>query len=402
MARKTIEHNQDNIQRLKAFCITTYGTPIESLNDVLALQISIEKTIGQNISTQTLRRFFGLVKSATNTSLTILNICSNYCGFLDWENFCSRSTTANHNFKLLTVKEEANIYKDFFNIQIPAISKQHWNEGYFYACKNIFKRLFDCVDLYDELVPTLLKNEAGISYGMERFIPINGLCKGFDRGYELYLQVKKKPQEQIFGNCILFLGAAFSLNIKNAKIYLDRINSNNILQSNHPFVFARYLGSNILYYHLINDEKNKQVWLNKIEEINRLEPNKFGFETFNNLFELMIAEYLYLANEYELAYKYMQVTLLKFNNAPKAEINDFWYQTTQILLYSLKLQLSYKIDLDKNIQNIKTAEIHNYHLLLIFFKAQFNKKSLKQWERNALVNKVNLLVKKSGFTFFSI
>ncbi len=401
MTREKLKINIKLIDALKTVCVNQFSKSINTMPDIVEFKDSILENIGVEISTQTLRRFFNLVHYPFQPSVFTLNCISSYCGFYNWESFCNTQKKDSNKYNKLTLQEEKDIYLDFFNIEIPKLSIESYNKAYYLACRNIFKRLFKNLTLFNLLIPYLLKNEAGISYGIERFINMNGLCKGFDRTYHLYLQKKKTGQEQIFANSLLFLEAILTNNLKMAKLYLKKINTFSINESNHPFVYARYLGSNLLFHYKTNDYGQLDYWINQIENIKKENPNKLSLEDYKNEFEFMICEYLALTNLNTLLIKYLVLAKSSFTIMSDNEYKlTFWnrcvfYEKIAKLKSGKKIKISEK-DL------IASSEFTNELYIKLLYKSNLLEHgNLLPKEIKKIKVEIKTLVEKTGITYFT-
>ncbi len=82
-------------EKLKEATIQSYGFPVNTPKDCVALADSISDRTNRNISSTTLRRFFGLMPSKSAFSLYVLDTLSIYCGEEDFRSFNRKQ----HSFK---------------------------------------------------------------------------------------------------------------------------------------------------------------------------------------------------------------------------------------------------------------------------------------------------------------
>src|SRR5690606_2742175 len=64
-----------------------FGKKIYTATDCENLAHDLKENLNEVVSSQTLRRFFGLIKATSKTSIFTLDLLSRYCGFEDYENF---------------------------------------------------------------------------------------------------------------------------------------------------------------------------------------------------------------------------------------------------------------------------------------------------------------------------
>src|SRR5690606_41619311 len=70
-----------NVTSLKKELENSFGRRIKSSRDCIQMVDDIYHKTGETINSNTLRRFFGLVKADYPASTSTLNILSRYCGF---------------------------------------------------------------------------------------------------------------------------------------------------------------------------------------------------------------------------------------------------------------------------------------------------------------------------------
>ncbi|RZK99264.1 MAG: hypothetical protein EOO89_31280, partial [Pedobacter sp.] len=165
-----------------------FGKRIMNASDCNALSSAVFESTGHLVSSQTFRRLFRIISGEGRISRSTADILSIYCGYLNLEKLVAQQV-------LVETKEsdrtqEANIYKLFFDVEVPKIEKGELNIVYFNAIKGILKRVFEDKELYDTLIPLISENPTAHSYLFEQFPYISGFGNGFDSGYKLYLKYK--------------------------------------------------------------------------------------------------------------------------------------------------------------------------------------------------------------------
>jgi RNA recognition motif-containing protein len=75
-----LTHLQKNVAK-------QFGKQIRTATDCDHLSILFKRNLNAEVSSQTLRRFFGLIKSSSNTSHFTLDLISKYCGYRDFNDF---------------------------------------------------------------------------------------------------------------------------------------------------------------------------------------------------------------------------------------------------------------------------------------------------------------------------
>lgn len=312
--------NQKHIEQIKNHAEQTFGKPLTHSFECEDLSKDIEKVTGSYVSPQTLRRLFGFLNTDFAPSLRTLNALSAYTGFSHWHSFTEQSSSAH--YQALTLDQEAGLYLEFYKIDMKAEADMNYHN----ASRNIAFRILFNPGLLSKLTPTLAKNTVSQVYFFERFPYIDGLCTGYKRSIQLYLQ-KKELEAQIFGNSLLFLSAFLSRKQKELKLFLDRINANPIEKTMHPFIIARYIGSNILYEQL--KQRNTDFWIAEANKWNTYFLQKVNVNFWHYpYFQHMISDYLNLAGLFKESYSIMR-TINQYNK--NHEIEEGYVEALEVV-----------------------------------------------------------------------
>lgn len=309
-----------------------FGKAIVNSNDSNALSSAVFESTGHLVSSQTFRRLFQIIKGDGRISRSTADILALYCGFPNLGQLVGRQ------IKLDTRQtdraQEANIYKAFFDVEVPKIKRGELNVVYFNVINGILKRVFDDKQLYDTLIPLISENPTAHNYLFEQFPYISGFGNGFDTGYTLYLKYKTDPEAQVFGNAMLFLAAILQNKYVDAKIYYEAVCKYSIEELKHPFILARYLGTKIVYHHITCNDAAKLEVLDLLNSRRGKDRNinRYGFHSFNIEFELLIAEYLCLADCYELVVEILLPVYQNKDSIPGDLDKGFWLMPMKIML----------------------------------------------------------------------
>jgi hypothetical protein len=393
-----INWDHQQLSNLRKLLEVNYGSPVVTSTDCSKLGVLIAKNTYGIVSSQTLRRFFGLVNTDFNPSHATLNILAKYCGYEDWAHFGKISIS------LETLHEDIiDVCIAFFQIEIPPVRKYQLNEPYFYAVQNIAKLIYRDVNLYSHLIPKLAQISTAHEYFFERFPYIDKFGSGLAEGYKFYLKNKTTSEATIFGNGLLFLGAFLQENFLLAEVYLKAINKIKEWKSArlHPFVLARLLGSNLAYNHVSNDMKKKEEWLIILENQLNDNPNQFGHNAESCEFEFMICEYLLLCEDYDLIKSILRSVVKKLKHEPLENKANFYYIPCHIIYYkSLIMTNDYKaaskVPFVKESVNWQIADYYTLHILQCKLKT-----ITRKVERKELLKQYFHLLNMTRFTYFN-
>lgn len=83
-----------SIQILKQDVCKCFGKQIVTAKDCDDLSTLLFQKFNKNLSSQTLRRFFGLIKTDSNASVFTLDLLSAFCGFTDFQDFLTNYSSS--------------------------------------------------------------------------------------------------------------------------------------------------------------------------------------------------------------------------------------------------------------------------------------------------------------------
>jgi len=94
--------------------IEKFGKPIRYPSDYMELSHEIGKTVGQPISTNTVKRLLGFIVEDREPRLYTLDIISKYLGYENWDNYIDRSYS--HGIKYSEIQQLNGIRYDDLQI----------------------------------------------------------------------------------------------------------------------------------------------------------------------------------------------------------------------------------------------------------------------------------------------
>jgi hypothetical protein len=370
--------------------------------DLLSKEIQVKTS--HYISSQTIRRLFGLVKTNTFPSLFTLNALSLYCGYQDWGEFCLEKIEIEKSY----VQNES-ISKwivDFYRAPLPNL----WpSPDYYIACKNVAQRIVMNESLFETLPSQLATLPSGQILFFECFPYIDGLCRGYQRHLQVYLQNKANDWESaIFANCLLFLGSFLARNNERTKQYFAIINSLAcpLPGQVHCIPTARYLGTQIVYNQLIGNQAETTFWIGKA--INDYAPVYKNQELgFCNFF-FILGEYLFLGGYYTEC-----LDILKYQD--RYRWNDYfinnpfdlgYYEVMKLMLAVSNIKIG---NTSVGKQLMKEVSTGNFTFTkrelytLCFLREQLRQCGANvNVKRRKIENQIQELVKRTGFIHFAV
>jgi hypothetical protein len=381
---------------IKKLVETRYGKNIAFSNECEELSMHIKKSIQAIISPQTLRRLLGFIDDGVLPSKRTLHYISIYCGFQNYQelvkNLSNKKETAE------SEKDDLFLIKQFYNIEL---SDNNIDINYQRACGNIAKIILKTPSLFEELAGYLSKNPVSQIYFFERYPYISGLCSGYLIHLKKYLQEKKTTEAKLFANCLFFLGAYLSDNLKDQKKYLDIINAIQNVDKLHPFPIARKIMSNVLYAFQIKDTESIKYWTKIAFE----QENKFQTEwKSRNIFPFyhyLMVDCFNLIGDYATYMKFVKIAELDYKSYNDGTIENGYYESFDLMKAICLYHLGEKNDAKRILNRTDSSalqftfyEYHLIHRLRLEIKMCSNTNSVK---KQKLQKELADLIIKTGF-----
>ena len=221
------------IQKLQNTVEIKFGKRIAIASDceILADLLQNDKN---KISSQTLRRFFGLVSSTSKPSRFTLDVLAVYCGFRDFADFIKVSE--NHDLE------------SFFSDNDE--SKDYWHKSE-ELCREIQKS-------NDMLISThhrLMKFPMARKFFLEHHPMRDMLGTVYSQYFLAYLKFNTTAEAKIFAYGFLFKSAFLQENEELMNLYFEKVIKIQLSESVHVIPAALKFGVVLLYQDFISDEK---------------------------------------------------------------------------------------------------------------------------------------------------
>ena len=370
--------------------------------DHLSREIQIKTS--HYISSQTLRRLYGLVKTNTSPSLFTLDALSQYCGYENWDQFCSEKRDIDS--PSAQAESFSKWVLDFYKAPLPKL----WpSDDYFIACKNIAERIVTDNSLFRKLPSKLATLPSGQILFFECFPYIDGLGNGYQKHLKIYLQNKSNDwQSQIFANCLLFFGSVLTKKESQIKKYYSIINSITcpLPDQLHDIPTARYLGAQILYNKLMGNNDEVLRWLQLVWHQYTPYYKKDEYAFCNYFF--VLSEYLFLAGLYIEC-----VELLTYAENPKWKkyfvnypVDLGYYEVAKVMIAISNLKIGNSSKGKQILEKVNTGafiftECKLY--TMYFLNEQLNLCGVNSEKKRArITNQIDRLVHDTSFIYFSL
>lgn len=197
--KRTLENGTDVHVWLKEDVEGVFGRRVLTARDCQQLSDEIYTRTSAVINYNTLRRFFGIVKSVYPASAATLDILARYCGF---DSIGDLASYKGKMYRTLTDDERGMVrfLAGMFR-QTPTASI---NDGTFLA---VVRQAIDFVNdhpaVADKLQRAIAKTKNGQDFYFEQFVNIDKLNSHYGAGLRYYLAEKPTPEAKIFTHALL-------------------------------------------------------------------------------------------------------------------------------------------------------------------------------------------------------
>jgi hypothetical protein len=332
MPRTKFNVNLESLEKLKSELLKRTQINLSRPTDCQLLTEAISNSQGELINPITFKRIFGFVKYPFNPSLQTLNILSQFLGFKDWCDFelsCSKYT--------LISSDELSVYLSFFEFDSINRIEEH-DGGVQSFSRKIALRFREDPETFKQVIPELASNSFAQTFFIEHFPDYDNLVGYYYVLYEVYLKNKKTDEAQLFGNAMLFLKALWTINKKEAKFYIQRMENITISKDIHPYVIGRIYACKLLYNYFFNDQKLVPKLIEEFKEKTTnlpVEGNHFrDFPAAHYIF----SEALFLTKQYQSCISVVEEAFSKFPIRMEF-IRKGYYRQMQIFCYLSKCKL---------------------------------------------------------------
>ncbi|SIT95807.1 hypothetical protein SAMN05660493_00472 [Epilithonimonas bovis DSM 19482] len=260
----------DAIRHLKKVIIQNFGKQISTATDCALLSDRIAKETGFSISAQTIRRFFGLIKSDSQTSDYVVNKLAKFCGYRDFSGFLDSFSNTD--------------LKEFFKED--DTSKDYWRKS-----EELCLNISESPELLANVHQYLLSYPMARKFFLEHHPMRDLLGTVYDQYFLHYLKYNNGNEGKIFAYGFLFLSAFLQQNHELMKMYFQQIKNTEIQKNIHVIPAGLKFGVELLYADCIGDEKGfKKTFLEmkkwRIHYISASEKSVCSFEY--SVLELLI------------------------------------------------------------------------------------------------------------------
>jgi hypothetical protein len=302
------------LEQLRTIIIKKFGKPIGNHYDVIQLQDAIERDAGKRISTQTIKRFFGLIKSSSRPDPSTLDAFAGYLNFTSYKDFQTWLQLLNSN---ATSTENDWASEIVLHILKDIYPENLHEQGILQLVKNLFSLFERHPNLTSTIYPKLAESKFGRRYFFQQFVHYDALASHYGMGLEHYLLHESDKHSRLFALSMLCLRDFLTCNDSGCNYYYDKIKEYSLQEVNqyHPFLIGRYYASKLF--------SNANAGINSadyISEVNHLLLNNDYtctdiYEGFPCV-ELVFAEGLIFTGYFEQAFQLLDDNKVKRYHHP--------------------------------------------------------------------------------------
>lgn len=300
------------IEVVKKEVAETFGHTIASSRDCIQLSEEIYAKTSFRINSNTLRRFFGLVKAQYPPSLSTLTILANYCGYHSLEEL---SVLKEKVAKEQSVIDEKSILHYLVALFASMPVSESSGEAIFLFLKNTIKFISLSPELANKFQRAIAKTTNGQVIYFEQYINIDKLNSFYGEGLRYYLGEKKSAEGQVFGYALLCIRDWLSADHVGMKKSGEHIKKLVLPKKADPFVYGYYFAASLLYAeeHQLDTQKVLAEAYKMQLELKRLKKSSVLVQSF----EYTMASVLVWTQYYQDAIFYINEASL---NYPKTDL----------------------------------------------------------------------------------
>ena len=215
------------LNHLKNSVIQQFGKQITTATDCDCLAALLTQKFTANISSQTLRRFFGLIKAESKASYFTLDLLSEYCGYRDFKDF-------SHSYRNTELEE---FFGDHENN-----GKEYWRKSE-ELCQQIIASPALLVNTHHRLMAFPMARKYFIESHPLRDLIGTVYCQYF----LAYLKFNQSNEAKIFAYGFLFKSAFLLENTELMELYYNKVKETELSDEVHVIPAGLKYGIQLVY-----------------------------------------------------------------------------------------------------------------------------------------------------------
>lgn len=231
---KTMNREISVVNQLRKNIEKQFGKDIQTATDCDNLVSLITRDCKTNISSQTLRRFFGLIKTTSGYSHFTLDLLSQFCGYSNFKDF--RNACNNQELEL------------FFG------NSDNTNHNYWDRSEQLCQQIIKSPDLLVSTHHRLMSFPMARKFFMENH-PLRDLLGSVYAQYFLaYLKYNTSNEAKIFAYGFLFQSSFLLQNTESMDLYYNKVKETELTENVHVIPAGLKFGVQLLYADFTGNE----------------------------------------------------------------------------------------------------------------------------------------------------
>lgn len=396
MARKRTAVNENALQLLKRLIRIKLNLDCSTSSHIQQLQHDVQLATGESLSSQTLNRFFGIIRTGFNPSVHTLDTLARYVSYKSFSEFET----------LNAGKKTEQINSTFSSKFIVAVFSQIDTEdkiepGILQVIKNIATLMADdrqlAADVYCAMAPSVF----GRKFFFEQFVNIDALDSIYGDGLQYYLLNAHNREQKFFAYVLYCYRYFLTGHATLFQKYFHLLNAfrQSEIMNFHPLLVDRYYA--VLVFNQIMQKKEN----NSLDSMNELADFDIWSSHAKSCYYAgyLVGEALLLAGEFGRSWEVLNSDEIKPSSLSGCLQDEFVTHLNILKLMSgffsnhisTKRALSLYAELnDKPLPVL----LHDYlSFYLLFLKRSLFPKAIV---RKEVSEQIQYLVKKTGFVYF--
>ena len=293
--------NQHTLSALKKELENSFGRKVVSSRDCLQLVEDIYQKTGYTINANTLRRFFGLVKTDYSASPSTVTILSKYCGFGSIDEIESLSSSANTDNSIN--KEEV------MHFLISMFRNNEYGGDHNPVMESLVQQTVIFLErnpfLIDRFQREMAKLPMGKYYYYELCVNMDHLNDYYGNGLRYYIRANTGNEARLFANALMVMRYWLTENTELLEKHIVEMNTIPVHQTYASHILGRYIAARIYYANAKNEAIDKILIDATKYHVAIMTNRGNNFPSYPD-FELSVCEALVLTNQYEEAMEYIR------------------------------------------------------------------------------------------------
>jgi hypothetical protein len=343
--------NQQLLTALRKELENSFGRKILSSRDCLQLVDDIYQKTGYTINSNTLRRFFGLVKTDYSASPSTVTILSKYCGFGSIDEIEKITSTA--------PGEDAINREEVMHYLVSLFKNLDPSMGYNKVVNSIVQQTLIFLErnkgLIDRFQREIARIPAGQYYYYEMSVNMDRLDDYYGNGLRHYLRAVTSEESKLFAHAIQVFRYWLTDDPVLLEKHFQEMHAIPVHQHYPSHILGRVIAARLLYAQTRNESIDKVISDAARYHVSIFSSRGNAVPSYPD-FELIICEALILTAHVEEAQEYIRRGKAAFAGYKTAEAKhpfSFW----ENLLHPKKNNLVLPLETSRKATN---QEIHSY------------------------------------------